>query len=366
MSEGSSVRKFFERNWERMVLWIILISLFYLLKPFFLLIFETFLITYVAKGFIQWILSRIKLNYRLTVVLVFILFLGMMACVGAWVGPKLVIESNQILTAFTADGEQKTQDKINDFVEDTLVKLVGEKKGQAFIGSEEYSLIMEAMKNEFSKAAKYGLPRVLQTILHIIKIGWEIMMSLVLAFIFSFILVMDWQKICEKTKELEKSRIRSFYIGAAPHIQAFANILGKALRAQAVIATCNTIFTAIGLWYFQVPNIALLSTIVFLCGFIPILGTFLSSIPILLFGIQAGGLPLVMNLIIFVAAVHAFEAYVLNPKITGDILHMHPIVILILLLIGQRFFGVWGMIVGVPIGCYVITVLSTREESANI
>lgn len=365
MIEGSSVRKFFERNWEKMLLWIILIGLFYLLKPFFLLIFETFLITYVAKGFVQWILGRVKLNYRITVVLVFMLFLSLLIGAGAWIGPKLIIESNQILTAFTSDGEQKTQDKINDFVEDTVVKLIGEKKGQAVIGSEEYTMIMEAMKTEFSKAAKYGLPRVLQTMLHIIKIGWEIMMSLVLAFIFSFILVMDWQKICEKTRELEKSRIRSFYIGAAPHIRAFANILGKALRAQAVIAICNTIFTAIGLWYFNVPNIALLSTIVFLCGFIPILGTFLSSIPIMIFGIQVGGLPLVLNLIIFVAAVHAFEAYVLNPKITGDILHMHPIVILILLLIGQRFFGIWGMIVGVPIGCYIITVLSTKEDGAN-
>ncbi len=365
MIEGSSVRKFFERNWERMVLWIILIGLFYLLRPFFLLIFETFLITYVAKGFVQWILKRVKLNYRLTVVFVFMLFFGLMVAAGAWIGPKLIIESNQILTAFTSDGEQKTQDKINDFVEDTVVKLVGEKKGQAVIGSEEFSMIMEAMKNEFSKAAKYGLPRVLQTMLHIIKIGWEIMVSLVLAFIFSFILVMDWQKISEKTKELEHSRIRSFYIGSAPHIQAFANVLGKALRAQAVIATCNTIFTAIGLWYFQVPNIALLSTIVFLCGFIPILGTFLSSIPIMIFGIQVGGLPLVLNLVIFVAAIHAFEAYVLNPKITGDILHMHPIVILILLLIGQRFFGIWGMIVGVPIGCYIITVLSTKEENTG-
>lgn len=366
MIESSGVKKFFERNWERMLLWVILISLFYLLKPFFLLIFETFLITYVAKSFVQWILGKVNLNYRLTVVLVFMLFLGLLVAAGTWIGPKLIIESNQILTAFTADGEQKTQDKINDFVEDTVVKLIGEKKGQAVIGSEEYTMIMEAMKNEFSKAAKYGLPRVLQTMLHIIKIGWEIMMSLVLAFIFSFILVMDWQKISEKTRELENSRIRSFYIGAAPHIRAFANILGKALRAQAVIAICNTIFTAIGLWYFNVPNIALLSTIVFLCGFIPILGTFLSSIPIMIFGIQVGGLPLVLNLIIFVAAVHAFEAYVLNPKITGDILHMHPIVILILLLIGQRFFGIWGMIVGVPIGCYIITVLSTKEDSANI
>jgi len=44
----------------------------------------------------------------------------------------------------------------------------------------------------------------------------------------------------------------------------------EALRAQAIIAVCNTILTAIGLWFFDVPNIALLSTIVCFCGFIPI------------------------------------------------------------------------------------------------
>jgi len=161
---------------------------------------------------------------------------------------------------------------------------------------------------------------------------------------------------------LETSRIRTFYLGAMPHLVAFADVLGKALRAQAIIAACNTILTATGLWLFNVPNIALLSTVVFFCGFIPILGTFLSSIPILLFGAQVGGLPLMLKLIALVTAIHAFEAYVLNPKITANILHIHPILVLILLLLGERFFGLWGMVVGVPIGYYIISIIMQKDE----
>jgi predicted PurR-regulated permease PerM len=98
MLAGPGIKKFLENNWEKMVLWTILVGLFYLLKPFFLLIFEIFLITYTTKGLVEWIVRRSSLNYRLVTVLVFMLFVGVLGSTGAWVGPKLVMESNQILS----------------------------------------------------------------------------------------------------------------------------------------------------------------------------------------------------------------------------------------------------------------------------
>jgi len=65
---------------------------------------------------------------------------------------------------------------------------------------------------------------------------------------------------------------------------------------------------------------------------------------------------------VLIAIVHSFEAYVLNPRITAKVLHVHPILVLILILVGERFFGVWGMVVGVPIGYYLISVLTEQEE----
>lgn len=362
MPASSGVKKFFESHWEQMVLWTILIGLFYLLKPFFLLIFETFLIVYITKSVVQWVGRRVNLNYGLTTAIVFALFVSLLGAVGAWVGPRLINESNQVLLEFAGEGEQQTQEKIDRFVEKIVVKSMGEEKAQAVIDSGEYAAMMDSMKDEIAKAVKAALPRVLDAIFLLFKLGWHILISLFLAIVISFVLVMDWQRIAGKMKDLEQSRIRTFYLGAAPHLIAFADILGKALRAQAIIAVCNTALTATGLWLFGVPNTALLSTIVFFCGFIPILGTFLSSIPILLFGIQVGGLALVFKLIALIMIVHAFEAYVLNPRITATLLRIHPILVLILLLIGERFFGIWGMVVGVPIGYYLIRVLTAPEE----
>lgn len=362
MQNRLSIRKFFENNWETIVLWLILIGLFYLLRPFFLLIFETFLITYLTKNIVNWCVGRFKLNYCLTTVVVFVLFVSLLATIATWVGPKLIVESNAVLTELAGTGEENDMETARQFIDKIIMGVLGKEKGQNFIGSGEYTAMMEAFKDETDKAVKTILPHVLVAILNIVKFGWKMMFSLFLAIIFSFILVKDWRKITAKIKELETSRIRTFYLGAMPHLVAFANVLGKALRAQAIIAVWNTILTAGGLWFFDVPNIALLSTVVFFCGFIPILGTFLSSVPILLFGVQVGGLPLMLKLVALITAVHAFEAYVLNPKITANILHIHPILVLILLLLGERFFGIWGMVVGVPIGYYIISVIMEKDD----
>ncbi|MDO9541628.1 MAG: AI-2E family transporter [Kiritimatiellia bacterium] len=360
-----SIRKFFENNWETMVLWLVLIGFFYLLRPFFLLIFETFLITYITKSIVKGCVGRFKLNYCLTTVIVFLLFVSLLVTIAAWIGPRLIVESNNVLAELAGAGKENDMETAEQFTDKVIIGVLGKEKGQNFIGSNEYIVMMEAFKDGVGKAAKAIMPHVLVTLLDLAKLGWKMMLSLILAIIFSFILVKDWRKITDKMEELGTSRIRTFYLGAMPHLIAFADVLGKALRAQAIIAASNTIITALGLWLFDVPNVALLSTVVFFCGFIPILGTFLSSIPILLFGIQAGGLALGLKLIALIAIVHTFEAYVLNPKITAKVLHIHPILVLILLLIGERFFGIWGMVVGVPIGYYLISVLIENDDNVS-
>ena len=361
-----SVKKFFENNWEKMALWAILIGLFYLLKPFFLLIFETFLITFITKNIVLLMVKRWKINHKLCTVVVFIFFLGFGGFAGALIGPKIIIESNRIVADFAGKNNLQTRDNIHLILKNTLIKIVGEDRTNHLLDSKHYGLVKDAVKMEITKASETMLPRVLEILLNLIKTGWQVLITLLLAILLSFILVLDWKEIAMRMKALETSRIRTFYLGAIPHLNALATVLGKAFSAQAIIAICNTILTAIGLFIFGVPNAALLSSIVFICGFIPIIGTFISSVPILLFGLQFGGVLLAFKLLIVISTVHVFEAYILNPKITSGFFHVHPILILVLLIMGERFFGVWGMVVGVPVGYYLITVLTAPDENLSV
>jgi hypothetical protein len=86
-----------------------------------------------------------------------------------------------------------------------------------------------------------------------------------------------------------------------------------------------------------------LSAIVFFCSFIPVVGTFISSTPICLLALQSGGVPTMVLAILLICVIHALETYVLNPQIYGHHMHMNPVLVLIVLTIGGKLFGVWGL-----------------------
>jgi predicted PurR-regulated permease PerM len=153
---------------------------------------------------------------------------------------------------------------------------------------------------------------------------------------------------------LRNSRVGDFYEEAAPPIARFGILLGRAIEAQAAIAVINTILTLIGLFVLDIPLVAMLSVIVFVCSFVPVLGVFISTTPIVLVALNTGGPGLSLAAIGLVIVIHAVEAYVLNPIIYGKHLKLNPVLTLIILYVGYHAFGLWGMLLGVPVSRYFI------------
>ena len=47
------------------------------------------------------------------------------------------------------------------------------------------------------------------------------------------------------------------------------------------------------------------------------------------------------------------EGNIISPKFIGDNIDMHPLIIIILLIVGGELWGVLGMILAVPVGVIV-------------
>jgi predicted PurR-regulated permease PerM len=109
----------------------------------------------------------------------------------------------------------------------------------------------------------------------------------------------------------------------------------------------------LGLLVLKIHPVSLLCTIVFFAGLIPVLGVFISSVPILLVAFNIGGLHLMLLTLIMIVLVHALEAYVLNPNIFSAVFRINPVLTLIILYIGHRMFGMWGVLLGVPVSVYI-------------
>ena len=186
----------------------------------------------------------------------------------------------------------------------------------------------------------------------------------VLSLLLSFFITFDMPRIRRGILRLKQSRISDFYDEIAPGLYTFGQLIGRAFQAQGVIAFFNTLLTFVAIRIIGIPNELFLCGIVFFCSFIPVLGVVLSSIPISIMAIiQPGGnVYMALEVIGAILVIHFIETSLLNPKILGDMLHLHPVMVLAVLAIGEHFFGVWGLLLGVPVAVYIVRCVILNEE----
>ncbi|HZN38062.1 MAG TPA: AI-2E family transporter [Planctomycetota bacterium] len=353
----------------RTFVWGLLLSILYLLRPFLLLIFLTFVFAYIQAHGVEGLQHRIK-NRPLRVTLVALVFLGTLLATGFTLFP-LVRE--QAVTFW--QNREKYADDADAEINKTLKQYPSVYKSLL----ERSKALATMRENEPNPKAgaptkhngQDGEPRPNDEELHPIAnlldnvekdIGNNALLfgqsvlgylsSFLLSLLFSFLIVLDLPKLSRNIEGLSNTKIGFIYDEVSDNLAGFGRVLGRALEAQLFIAICNTILTAIGIWMMGLQNLLVLSTIVFFCSFIPVAGTFISSTPICLLALTTDGVSAMLLAILLICVIHAVETYVLNPQIYGHHMHMNPVLVLIVLTIGGKLFGVWGLLLGIPIVNY--------------
>ena len=118
---------------------------------------------------------------------------------------------------------------------------------------------------------------------------------------------------------------------------------------------------------FKVEVALLLATLTFFLNFIPNIGSIfaiVAAIPMVF--LQFGfGLSLILILTLLLMATQFIIGNILDPKLLGENLGLHPVVILLSLLFWGYIWGVAGMFLAVPMSA-IIKILVNRSEIAHI
>ena len=96
----------------------------------------------------------------------------------------------------------------------------------------------------------------------------------------------------------------------------------------------------------------LLSIINAIFNIVPYFGAFFGGIPAVIVGFMDSPTKALWA-VIGILVIQQIEGNILAPKVTADSTNIHPLVIIILLLIGEKMFGVFGMIMAVPLGVII-------------
>jgi predicted PurR-regulated permease PerM len=384
-----SVNEFYQRN-RRVVIWAILFGLLWLLRDFFAVVFLSFVLAIIAAPMAEVGMRRLKMPHWLAVTIVYVLFLVVLASFVRFVVPSVASELNRMISNLPAtemalietknrlvERYPTVREPINGFLRSALaddrlgiVELqlsaerarLGLSEADVTAAAESAALPTGALAEYFNRRDQLLLnalmtvefQRVRQYAPAVVNMLYRGTATVLLALLFSFLILVDLNRIKSGISRLRNSRVGDFYEEAAPPIARFGILLGRAIEAQAAIAVLNTVLTLIGLLLLDIPLVAMLSVIVFACSFVPVLGVFISTTPIVLVALNAGGPALSLAAIALVIVIHAIEAYLLNPIIYGKHLKLNPVLTLIILYVGYHAFGLWGMLLGVPVARYAV------------
>lgn len=124
--------------------------------------------------------------------------------------------------------------------------------------------------------------------------------------------------------------------------------LSGVVRGQLLICCVNGVLSAVGYWMFGLKYWPILAIVSAVMSIIPIFGSILSSVPVVMIGLTQDFWT-ALWVLAWIVGIHQIEANLLNPKIIGVAAKIHPVLVVLALIVGEHFFGLWGALLGVPV-----------------
>ena len=329
---------FQKKGVKRFFIFALLVLILYSVRSLMNILLLTFIISYLMNGFVNYVTSRTKINRTLFILLLYtgiitILVFGIVKYL-----PVITYEISQLIKQITYFTRQSHNNTVIAFL-------------QSIISTEKITAYLEN-----------GFSYMLNFFTDISKTTVQIIIALTLSLFF----LLEKKRLIEFTSRFKQSKIVApFYYEIEFFGKKFSRTFGKVLEAQFMIALINTFLTVTVLIILGFPQIIGLSIMIFFLGLIPVAGVIISLIPLTIIGFTIGGIWTVVYLLIGIAVIHAIEAYILNPKLMSTKTNLPVFYTFIVLIFSQHFFGVWGLIIGIPIFVFLLDVLDVTDTGTE-
>ncbi|UDM32022.1 AI-2E family transporter [Lentilactobacillus laojiaonis] len=315
----------------------IIILVLYLFRSMMNVMLLTFIFTLLVVKATKWIKKYVPISSKIIVITIYLLVvLGMYYVITKYV-PQLTeqaVETTKQVVDFYSQPKNLPNDEIMRYVESIIEKnnVLGQVKG--------------------------GVQILWQSLTSVGEMGVTLFLSLILSFFFTI----EDNAMLNFSRLFLTSRYSWFFKDIHFFGKIFVSTFGVVIEAQFFIAICNTIITTVIMAFMGMPQLILLSIMIFILSLIPVAGVIISVIPLSIVGYSIGGIYDVIYIIVMIIVVHTLEAYVLNPKFMSSKTHLPIFYTFIILLIGEHFWGVWGLICGVPVFTFFLDILGVKAH----
>jgi predicted PurR-regulated permease PerM len=175
----------------------------------------------------------------------------------------------------------------------------------------------------------------------LIVVGYAVLIPVAL-----FYLLLDWKQVVARVLELVPPRAR-------PGVDSFTDeadqVLGQYLRGQLLVMVTMAVFYSTGLALFGLDLALPIGVFTGLAMFVPYIGFGIGLVLAIIAGILQFAS---IKALIMVAAVYGtgqvIEGFYLTPRLVGQRIGLHPLVVIFALLAFAQLFGFVGVLVALP------------------
>ena len=174
-------------------------------------------------------------------------------------------------------------------------------------------------------------------------------------------LSLDYDKISSLVKEKLPKKVSAVLNQIR---DSFVSVIKKYILSYSLIMTITYFIILSGLWILGVEHSPLIALFVALLDILPVLGVGTVLIPWSIIELALGNKFLGIGLILLFI-VNSVARQLLEPKIVGKSLDIHPIITLLMIYVGYALFGLSGLII-LPVAVVSIIAVLKGNQSANV
>jgi predicted PurR-regulated permease PerM len=171
------------------------------------------------------------------------------------------------------------------------------------------------------------------------------LVGLVVVFLVGAFFMIDAPRIQQGLRACVPERYRDDY---GELLVRLDNGLSGVVRGQLIICLVNGVLSTIGFLIFIPEYAVVLGILAGVLSLVPIFGTFISSVPAVLVALSIS-FGHALGVLAWIMGIHFVEAYGLNPNIIGRQAHIHPILVVFVLIAGEAMYGMKGILLAVPL-----------------
>ncbi len=206
-----------------------------------------------------------------------------------------------------------------------------------------------------------GLVSWLTSIFSSIQGGFSKIVGAVLVPIITFYFVVDKDKILKRVNDRIPDKYRDDFLYLYNNINIAMHDI---VRGRFIMAIFVGIATMIMLFILRIEFAVVIGVITMIADIIPYFGPFLGFLPALLFALMQSPIKAIWVSVFFVL-IQWIENNIVGPKVLGSSTGLHPLVILLSIIVGGGMFGVWGMILAVPIVAIILIIKDFAKQKVK-